>query len=81
MTRLRYEIPPRAALVEAARTGIGEQLPRYFPALREAPPEIRELVARLVALDHAKRRAEERQSAERRAPAFLRLRPLQLPQS
>ena len=80
-TRLRYEIPPRVTLIEAARTGIGEQLPRYFPALREAPPEIRELAARLVALDHVKQRAEERRSAERRAAAFLPLRPLQLPQS
>jgi hypothetical protein len=76
MTRTRYEIPPSAALVETARAAVGEQLPRYLPALREPPREMRELLARLVALDSVKRRA-----AESRVTASLPLQPPQLPQS
>lgn len=78
MIRTRYEIPPSAALVEMARAAVGKQLPRYLPALREPPREMRELLARLAALDHVKQRAEEQRTAERRVAAFL---PLQLPQS
>jgi len=45
-------------------------LPRHLPALQELPPEIRELIARLAALDNVKQRA-----AERRVVASLPLQP------
>ena len=59
MTRSPYELALTATAIEAARTAVGEQLPRYLPVVQEPPPEIRELIARLVALDTAKRRATE----------------------
>jgi hypothetical protein len=48
-----------ATVIEAARTAVGEELPRYLPVMQEPPPEIRELIARLVALDSVKQRAAE----------------------
>jgi hypothetical protein len=72
MTRSSYEISSRTALIDAARTALGEQLPRHVPALHEPPAEIRQLLASLVALDSAKRR-----DARREAAASL---PLELPQ-
>jgi hypothetical protein len=71
MSRSRYELALSATAIEAARTAVAEQLPRYLPAMQEPPPEIRELIARLVALGSVKQRA-----AERRVAAAL---PLQLP--
>jgi hypothetical protein len=71
MTRSRYELALSATVIEAARTAVGEQLRRHLPAVQEPPPEIRELIARLVALDSVKQR-----DAERRVVASL---PLQLP--
>jgi hypothetical protein len=59
MTRSRYELRLTATVIEAARTAVGEELPRYLPAVQEPPPEIRELIARLVALDSVKQRATE----------------------
>jgi hypothetical protein len=70
MIRSRYELRLTATVVEAARTAVGEELTRYLPAVQEPPPEIRELIARLVALDNAKQRA-----AEHSAVAPLPLRP------
>jgi hypothetical protein len=71
MIRSRYRAPLSAPVIEAARTAVGEELRRRLSVVREPPPEIEELIARLVALDSMKRRA-----AECRAVAFL---PLQLP--
>ena len=71
MTRSAYELALSAKVVEAARTGVAEELRRHLPAMQEPPAEIRELIARLVALDSAEQRAPER-----RAVAAL---PLQLP--
>jgi len=71
MTRSRYEIALSATVIEAARTAVGEKLPQYLPVVREPPPEIRELLARLVALDSVKQRATER----RRGAASLPLQP------
>ena len=71
MTRSPYEISSGRAAIAAARNGLGEQLPRHFPALQE-PREIRQLLARLVAIDSA-----ERRDAQRQAAASL---PLELPQ-
>ena len=71
MTRSAYELAQSAKVIEAARTGVAEQLRRDLPAMQEPPAEIRELLTRLVALDSA-----ERRTAERRAVASL---PLQLP--
>jgi hypothetical protein len=71
MTRSRYELALSATTIEAARATVGERLRRYLPAVQEPPPEIRELIARLVAPDSVTRRA-----AERRVVATL---PLQLP--
>jgi hypothetical protein len=70
MTRSPCELALSAAVIEAARTAAGEQLPRYLPAMLEPPPEIRELIARLVALDSVTQRA-----AERRVVASLPLQP------
>jgi hypothetical protein len=70
MTQSRYELALSATVIEAARTAVGEQLPRHLPALQELPPEIRELIARLVAFDSVKQRA-----AERRGAASLPLQP------
>ena len=70
MTRSRYEFALSATVIEAARTAVGEQLPRYLPGVHEPPPEIRELIARLVALDSVKQRA-----AEPRVAASLPLQP------
>jgi len=70
MTRSPYELRLTATVIEAARTAVGEELPRYLPVMQEPPPEIRELLARLVALDSAKRRA-----AEHTAVASLPLQP------
>jgi hypothetical protein len=58
MTRSRYELRLTATVIEAARTAVAEELPRYLPVMQEPPPEIREMIARLVALDSAKQRAE-----------------------
>jgi hypothetical protein len=69
MTQSRYELA-LSATVTAARTAVGKQLPRHLPALQELPPEIRELIARLAALDNVKQRA-----AERRVVASLPLQP------
>ena len=71
MTRSTYESAQSAKVIEAARTGVAEQLRRDLRVLQEPPAEIRELLARLVALDSAGRR-----TAERRAVASS---PLQLP--
>jgi hypothetical protein len=70
MTRSRYELALSATVIEAARTAVGEELPRYLPVMREPPPEIRELIARLVALDSVKQRP-----AEHSAVASLPLQP------
>jgi hypothetical protein len=70
MTRSRYELALGAAVIEAARTAVGKQLPCYLPAMQEPPSEIRELIARLVALDSVTQRA-----AERRVVASLPLQP------
>ena len=70
MTRSRYEIALSATVIEAARTAVGEQLPCYLPVIQEPPPEIRALIARLVALDSVTQRA-----AERRVVASLPLQP------
>jgi hypothetical protein len=71
MARSRYERVLSAAVVEAARVAVGKQLPRHLPAMQEPSPEIRQLIARLVALDSVKRRA-----GEGRADAVLPLEPL-----
>ena len=63
MTRSRYEIALSATVIEAVRTAVGEKLPQYLPVVQEPPPEIRELLARLVALDSVKQRATERRGA------------------
>ena len=55
MTRPRYELALGATVVEAARTAVAKQLPRHLPAVQEPPREIRELIARLVALDSVDR--------------------------
>jgi len=60
MTRSRYELRLTATLVEAARTAVGEELPRCRPAVQAPPPEISELIAWLVALDSVKQRTTER---------------------
>jgi len=60
MTQSRYELALSATVIEAARTAVGEQLPRHLPALQELSPEIGELIARLAALDNVKQRAAER---------------------
>jgi hypothetical protein len=70
MTRSHYASAPSATVIEAARTAIGEQLPRHLPVMQEPPAEIRELIARLVELDSVKQRA-----AERRVIASLALQP------
>ena len=70
MTRSRYELALSATVIEAARTAVGEELSRSLPVMQEPPPEIRDLLARLVALDSAKRRA-----AEQAAVASLPLQP------
>jgi hypothetical protein len=71
MTRSPCELALSAAVIEAARTAAGEQLPRYLPAIQEPPPEIRALIARLAVLGGMTQPA-----AERRVVASL---PLQLP--
>jgi hypothetical protein len=71
MTRSAYDLALSAKVIEAARTGIAEQLRRRLPAMQEPPAELSELIARLAALDSVEQRA-----AERRALASL---PLQLP--
>jgi hypothetical protein len=73
MIRSRYRTPLSAAVIETARTAVGEELRRRLSVVREPPPEIEELIARLVALDSMKRRA-----AECRAVAYWPLHP-QLP--
>jgi hypothetical protein len=69
MTRSCYELALGAKVIEAARTAVAEQLPGYLPAMQEPPPEISELIARLVAL-------EEQRTTERRVVASL---PFQVP--
>ena len=59
MTRSPYELRLTATVIEAARTAVTEELPRYLPVMQEPPPEISELIARLVALDSVKQRATE----------------------
>ena len=71
MTRSAYDSTLSAKVIEAARTGVAEQLRRDLPAMQEPPAELSELIARLAALDSVEQRA-----AERRALASL---PLQLP--
>jgi hypothetical protein len=71
MTRSAYDLALSAKVIEAARTGIAEQLRRSLPAMQEPPAELSELIARLAALDSVEQRA-----AERRALASL---PLQMP--
>jgi hypothetical protein len=63
MTRSAYELALSAKVIDAARTGVAEELPRHLPAMQEPPAEIRELIARLVALDSAEQRATERRAA------------------
>jgi len=70
MTRSRYKLALSATVIESARTAVGEELPRYLPVMQEPPPEIRELIARLVALDSVKQRA-----ANQAAVASLPLQP------
>lgn len=71
MTRSRYKLALSATVIEATRTAVGEELPRHLSVMQEPPPEIRELIARLVALDSVKQRA-----AKQAAATSL---PLQLP--
>jgi len=71
MTRSAYESVLGAKVIEAARTGVAEQLRRHLPGMQEPPAEISELIARLVAPNSVEQRA-----AERRAVASL---PLELP--
>jgi len=59
MIRSRYRAPLSAPVIEAARTAVVEELRRRLSVVREPPPEIEELIARLVALDSMKRRAAE----------------------
>jgi hypothetical protein len=73
MTRSAYDLTLSAKVIDAARTGVAEQLRRDLPAMQEPPAELSELIARLAALDSVEQRA-----AERRALASL---PLQLPLS
>jgi len=70
MTRSRYELALSATVIEATRTAVGEELPRYLPVMQEPSSEIRELIARLVALDSVKQCA-----AEHTAVASLPLQP------
>ena len=49
-----------ATVIEAARTAVGEQLRRSLSCYAGAVPEIREVIARLVALDSVTQRAAER---------------------
>jgi len=64
MTRSHYEMSLSTTLIEAARAALGEQLPRYVPVPQQPPGNMRQLLARLVALDDAKRRrAAEHQFA------------------
>jgi hypothetical protein len=71
MARSPYELALGTTVIDAARTALGEQLPRHLPALQEPPAEIGQLLARLAAIDSV-----ERRTAERQAAASL---PLQLP--
>ena len=59
MLRSRYELRLTASVIEAARTAVMEELPRYLPVMQEPPPEISKLIVRLVALDSAKQPATE----------------------
>ncbi|MBV9427045.1 MAG: hypothetical protein JO084_04865 [Bradyrhizobiaceae bacterium] len=71
MTRSAYALTLSAKVIEAARSGVAEQLHRDLPPMQEPPAELSELIARLAALDSVEQRA-----AERLALASL---PLQLP--
>lgn len=71
MTQSAYDLTSSAKVIEAARTGVAEQLRRDLAAMQEPPAELSELIARLAALDSVGQRA-----AGRRAVAAL---PLQLP--
>jgi hypothetical protein len=39
MTQSRYELALSATVIEAARTEVGEQLPRHLPAPQELSPK------------------------------------------
>ena len=60
MPRSHYKLTPSGTVIEAARTAVAEELRRRLPAVQESPLEIRELLARLVALDSVKQRAADR---------------------
>jgi hypothetical protein len=68
MPRSHYKLTPSGTVIEAARTAVAEELRRHLPVVRESPPEIRELIAQLVALDTVRQRA-----AKHRAIASLGL--------
>jgi hypothetical protein len=61
MTASLYAIRERSAYIRAARTAIGHQLhAHYLPALAQPlPSRIRLMVARLAALESARRRSTE----------------------
>jgi hypothetical protein len=63
MTRSRYEMSLSATLIDAARAALGQQLPHHVPVLHEPTGDMRQLLARLVAVEDAKRRAAEHQFA------------------
>jgi hypothetical protein len=73
MIRPNYRAALSTPVIEAARTAVGEELGRRLSVVREPPPEMKELIARLVALDSVKQRV-----AERRVVASSPLQP-QLP--
>jgi hypothetical protein len=58
MIRSRYKLALSGTVIEAARTAVAQELGRRVPVVRETPLEIREMIARLVALDSVKQRAE-----------------------
>ena len=60
MIRSSYRAALSTPVIEAARTAVGEELGRHLSVVREPPPEIEELIARLVALDSVKQHAAER---------------------
>jgi hypothetical protein len=60
VTQSSYPAALSASIIQAARAAVGEELGRHLSVVREPPAEIRQLIARLVALDSVKRRAARR---------------------
>jgi hypothetical protein len=60
MTPSSYRAALSTRVIKAARTAVAEELERHLSVVPEAPPEIRRLIARLVALDDVKQRAAKR---------------------